>query len=137
MMKRLFLFSLFSLPTLTLTLTRPVYAGLCFPGGTFYQCAETLVVPGLKRDYNQATPTGVVGTLISDILPIVLGLAGFITVIIIVISGIQFITSSGNPEAAGAARNRLIYAIIGFVVIILSFAILQIVNSIFLGTKIV
>lgn len=72
----------------------------------------------------------------SEILPIVLGIAGFITVIIIVISGIQFITSSGNPEAATAAKNRLVYAIVGFVVIILAFAALQIINALFLGTTI-
>jgi len=83
------------------------------------------------------TADGLVGQLISAILPIVLGIAGFVTVIIIIISGLQFITSSGNPEAAGTARNRLIFAIIGFVVIILSFAVLQIVNQIFLGTGIV
>lgn len=74
-----------------------------------------------------------IGTLISDFLPAIFGIAGFITVIIIVISGIQFITSSGNPEAAAAARGRLIFALVGFALIILAFAILQIVNRIFLG----
>ena len=74
-----------------------------------------------------------VAKLISDILPIVLGLGGFLTVIIIVISGIQFITSSGNPEAAAAARSRLIFALVGFAIIILAFAITQIIDKIFLG----
>lgn len=71
--------------------------------------------------------------LINVFLPGILGIAGFITVIIIVISGIQFVTSSGNPEAAAAARSRLIYAIIGFVIIILAFTITQIVDVLFLG----
>lgn len=83
------------------------------------------------------TRSGLVSQVLSEIIPIVLGLAGFVTVIVIVISGIQFITSSGNPEAAGAARSRLIYAIIGFVVIILAFVILQVINSVFLGTNLV
>jgi len=83
------------------------------------------------------TETGLVGQIISSFLPIILGIAGFVTVIIIVISGIQFVTSGGNPEAAAAARGRLTFAIIGFVIIILAFAILQIVNRIFLGTKVV
>ena len=103
----------------------------------FRSCAGGIINPeGLSDKYTR-TPLGsegtLVGTIISDILPIVLSIAGFITVIIIIISGIQFITSSGNPEAANAARGRLIYALIGFAIIILAFAILQIINTIFLG----
>lgn len=112
-----------------------VYAVLCDKTGTFDQCTSTIEVPGLLPEYTQHT--GIVARLISDIIPIVLGVAGFVAVVMIVISGIQFITSSGNPEAASAARNRLVYALIGFVVIILAFAILQIVNALFLNSGIV
>lgn len=102
---------------------------------TFSQCVNPILIPGLPPKLSQQE--GAVGTVLSEFIPIILGLAGFITVIVIVISGIQFITSSGNPEAAAAAKNRLLYAIIGFVIIILAFAILQIINAIFLGTGIV
>jgi len=81
------------------------------------------------------TASGLVGQVVSAFLPIILGIAGFIAVIMIVISGIQFITSSGNPEAAAAARGRLTFAIIGFIIIILSYAILQIIDKLFLGTS--
>ena len=84
---------------------------------------------------NSFTAQGFIGQLLTAILPIILGIAGFLTVIFIVISGIQFMTSSGNPEAAAAARSRLIFAIVGFVLIILAFAITQIVDRIFLGTS--
>lgn len=79
------------------------------------------------------TASGLPTQLITKILPLVLTIGGFITVIVIIISGIQFVLSSGNPEAAAAAKNRLVYAIIGFIIIVLAFAILQIVNRIFLG----
>ena len=78
------------------------------------------------------------GSFITDIvgafLPIILSIAGFLTVILIIVSGIQFVTSSGNPESAAAARGRLTFAIIGFVIIVLAFAITQIVARIFLGS---
>lgn len=74
--------------------------------------------------------------ILSIFLPAIFGIAGFITVIVIVISGIQFILSSGNPEGAAAARGRLIYALVGFALIVLAFAILQIVNRLFLGTTV-
>jgi hypothetical protein len=92
---------------------------------------------GVESGVQGFSEDGLIGQIISKALPIILSIGGILTVIIIVISGIQFITSGGNPDAAGAARNRLTYAIIGFIVIILAFAILQIVNTIFLGTGIV
>ena len=105
---------------------------------TFNVLAQVGKLPDLPASQaTKFTRSGLIGQILSQILPIVLGLAGFITVIMIVISGIQFITSSGNPEAAAAAKNRLVYAIIGFVVIILAFAILQIIDAVFLGTQVV
>ena|SRR3972149_7105047 len=100
----------------------------------FLNCVGT-VGTGLVTNF--PSEKGLIGKVLSGILPLVLGLAGMITVIVIVISGIQFITSSGNPEAAGQAKNRLTFAIIGFVVIILAFAALQIIDAVFLGTEIV
>lgn len=103
-----------------------------FACSSFRDCIDTIYVKDLNQ--NQGSQNGLnVGRLISDILPIVFTVAGFITVIFIIISGIQFITSSGNPEAANAAKGRLIYALIGFAVIILAFAALQIISAIFLG----
>lgn len=83
------------------------------------------------------TATNFIGKLISDFLPAIFAIAGFIAVIMIIISGIQFMTSSGNPEAAAAARGRLIFALIGFALIVLSYVVLQFVNQQFLGTNIV
>lgn len=96
--------------------------------------AQNIELP--KSPTSQFTEKNLITKLLSDILPVILTLAGFVTVAVIIISGIQFVTSGGNPEAAAAARGRLTFAIIGFVIIILAFAILQIVNRIFLGTGI-
>lgn len=77
--------------------------------------------------------SGFIAELINRVLPYVFGIAGFIAVIMIVVSGIQFMTSSGNPEAAAAARGRLIFALIGFALIVLSYIVLQFVDQLFLG----
>lgn len=71
-------------------------------------------------------------SLIGQFLPIIIGLGAFISVIIIIISGIQFITSSGNPEGAAAARGRLTLALVGFALLVLAFAITKVVDVIFL-----
>ncbi|MBI4037495.1 hypothetical protein HY382_00440 [Candidatus Curtissbacteria bacterium] len=96
---------------------------------SFTNCLQDIKTPGLKAEYQSS---GLVGTLLSNIFPVVLGIAGFAAVIFILVSAFQFVTSSGNPEGAAAARNRLVYALIGFVIIALAFAILQIIDRIFL-----
>lgn len=110
-----------------------VFAVTCGAQDSFDECTQVSPPPGSTI----TSETGLVGTLLSEILPIVLVIAGFVTVIMIILSGLQFVTSNGNPEAAAAARSRLLYAVIGFAIVVLSFAILRVINSIFLGTTIV
>ena len=128
MAKIVTIFCFFIFFSLVLTIKSPIYAQcgvLDFPGGIR---VYSPVFQGPLANCRDKP-----ADLITLFLPAILGIAGFITVIIIVISGIQFITSSGNPEAAAGARGRLIFALVGFALIILAFAILQIVNKIFLG----
>lgn len=55
----------------------------------------------------------------------VLGIAGGIALILLMISGYKMMASQGNPEQITAARDQLLSAIIGLLFIILSFVILQ------------
>ena len=61
-----------------------------------------------------------------------LGFAGVVALFLIVYSGIRFITSSGDPKAVEGARNTLTWAIIGLIVIILSFTIIKFI-AVFTG----
>lgn len=96
---------------------------------------DTAIISPIEKTL-KFSPSGLPGAIISRFLPILLTVFGFMAVIFIIMSGIQYITSSGNPEGAKAAQGRLTYAIIGFVVIVLAFAITQIISKIFLGTGI-
>lgn len=58
----------------------------------------------------------------------VLGLAGGVALILIVISGYKFMISQGNPEGIKAATEELTSSIIGLLFIVLAFVILQIVG---------
>lgn len=44
-------------------------------------------------------------------------LTGAIAVIMVVVSGISMITSSGNTEAITKARRRIVYALVGLVIV--------------------
>jgi hypothetical protein len=56
----------------------------------------------------------------TDIIAIITGAAA---VVMIIISGIQMITSAGNSETVGNARRRLINALIGLAVVTLAWTI--------------
>lgn len=55
---------------------------------------------------------------------------GFIAVVMIIYGGILYVTSAGNQENIDKAKKILLYAIVGIVVILLSFAI---VNTLLTG----
>src|SRR5262249_44088828 len=54
-------------------------------------------------------------------------IVGIITVIIFVLSGYRFITSGGDPNNVNKARQSLIYAIVGLIVVVLSQALIKFV----------
>jgi hypothetical protein len=59
--------------------------------------------------------------------------ATLITLVMIIYSGIQWTTSQGDPDKIAAARSRLMYAIIGLVVVACSFLIVRLIITILGG----
>ena len=57
----------------------------------------------------------------------ILAVGGAIAVLIIVLAGFRYIISQGNPSELTTARNAILYASIGLVVIIAAFAIVNFV----------
>jgi glucose uptake protein GlcU len=81
--------------------------------------------PGLPGS-QQSDAKGLVGNIINIILPVV----GIVAVLFIIIGGFQLITSRGNEEQAESGKKTLTNAIIGLVVILLSYVIVNvIINS--------
>ena len=60
------------------------------------------------------------GSVLNGVINIITAIAAFVAVVMIIISGLQMITSSGNPEKISNARNVIIYASIGLIVIALA-----------------
>ncbi|HLD02044.1 MAG TPA: hypothetical protein VJC10_04165 [Patescibacteria group bacterium] len=57
-----------------------------------------------------------------------LTLAGVIAVIFIIWSGIKFVTSGGDPKQVEGARKTLTFAIIGLLIVLLSFFIIFVIS---------
>jgi amino acid transporter len=78
--------------------------------------------PGLRRDETS------INQLITTVINWLLGIAFGIAVLFLVIGGFWYITSAGNEETAEKGRNTAINALIGIVIIILSYVAVQVVS---------
>lgn len=58
-----------------------------------------------------------------------LAILGFIGVIGFVIAGILYLTAAGDEDQIGKAKNAMLYSIIGIIVALIGFVIIQAVNS--------
>jgi len=68
--------------------------------------------------------------VIENVTNWVLGIAGSLAVLFIIISGIRYITSAGNQAQHEAAKKNLTSAIIGLVIILISFVIVQVISRV-------
>lgn len=75
--------------------------------------------------------TGDFGPIIATAIIVVFIIAIVIALIWLVIGGIKWITSSGDSSKVEAARNQIIAAVIGLIIVFLSFFILNFVLSLF------
>lgn len=69
--------------------------------------------------------------LIQNILAFFMFIAVTLTIFFLIWGGILWITSGGDKTKLQAARNRIIYAIIGLVIVFLSFLIVNIIGFLF------
>lgn len=59
----------------------------------------------------------------------VLPLVGTVFVIMVIVGGIMYVTSSGNPDRAKKAKQALTAAIVGLIIVILSYTLIAIFAS--------
>lgn len=63
-----------------------------------------------------------------------LGFLGLVAVIMVIYGGVTYVTSAGNDEAIGNAKKIIMYALIGIIVILLSFVVVNAVLKSGTGT---
>lgn len=70
-----------------------------------------------------------VSELIQTVINWMLGIAFGIAVLFLIIGGFWYITSAGNEETAGKGKSTVINALIGIVIIIMSYVIVNVVAN--------
>ncbi|MDA1060178.1 MAG: hypothetical protein O3B47_00085 [bacterium] len=73
--------------------------------------------------------------LILTLVNYFLGFLGLLAVIMIIYGGVSYVTSAGNDEAVGKAKKIIMYAVIGIILILLSFVLVRAVLGAGTGTE--
>jgi|AntRauTorckE6833_2_1112554.scaffolds.fasta_scaffold33543_3 cytochrome bd-type quinol oxidase subunit 2 len=63
----------------------------------------------------------------SNLIEVLLFVLGIISVIMIIVSGIMYVTSAGSPDKVKKAKDTLTYSVIGLAVALLAYAIVAFV----------
>jgi hypothetical protein len=89
---------------------------------------------GIECAQGTGTPDTLFGSesIFTDIVNILLFVIGAVSVIMLIYGGIRYTTSGGNSTNVTAAKNTIMYAIIGLIVAFLAFAIVNWVLGIFI-----
>ncbi len=82
----------------------------------FYFLAQTLVDPGSVAIPKPKATESQVSTMLS----LVFMVAGAVAVLVIIVAGISYILSAGDPQKTARAKDAILYAVIGLAVAILA-----------------
>lgn len=72
---------------------------------------------------NLFAPNGIFATIANTLIFLV----GAVAVIFLIIGGLRYVVSNGDSKAVEGAKNTILYAIVGIVVAVISFALVQFV----------
>ena len=98
---------------------------------------QQLTLPGqapIKGPINEGLFEGgqlTIGSILSRAIPFIFIFAGVGLFLMILASGFDFLTSAGDAKKLEQGKQRLTYAIVGFVIIFAAFWIVQIFGEMF------
>jgi len=115
-----------------------ITTGVLVLGGTFLLPSLALaqtkddICEGVGITANQSGCTApadspTVDSVVQTVINILSVIVGIIAVIMIIIAGLKYITSTGETNNVNSAKNTILYAVIGLVVVVLAQVIVRFV----------
>ncbi|HLD19818.1 MAG TPA: pilin [Patescibacteria group bacterium] len=94
--------------------------GATEPGGNVYDALNSTVdnTTQYKDQIKENEGEAKIYTLIGRVINIVLGFLGLIALILVIWSGIQWMTSGGNEDKTKEAKDRMKAGVIGLIIIL-------------------
>ena len=111
----------------------PTYANVTCPDGTIVQGSGKTLADCNKIKDNKNNTNDLMGR-VNTIINVIIGFVGLVAVVVIILGGISYTTSAGDPGKVKKAKDTILYGIIGLVVAVLAFALVNFVlASVFSG----
>jgi hypothetical protein len=98
-------------------------------GSTCYGAEKLQISPNGTVNCTNPSSTTRVNDLIRQIINILSVIVGIVAVIMIIIGGFRYITSGGAAEKITGAKNTILYALIGLIIVALAQIIVRFVLS--------
>jgi len=92
---------------------------------------QVLAFAGVNCPANFKYCDATVGKILSDLLPPVFVLAAMLALLFLILGGIRYMLSRGDPKAVDAARNTVTNAVVGLLIVLLSATIFFIISAVF------
>lgn len=89
------------------------------------QVALPIVTGGSTCVNNSAASGGAIIVYLREVLQLMSSAVGIVIVLMLVIAGIQYISSTGNPSLVGAAKKRIINALTALFLFLFMVTLLQ------------
>jgi hypothetical protein len=101
-------------PVFAQTAQEQINNGLC--AGSNLQFTDN---PG-QCDLSNNNATSSINRIVHTVINLMSAVVGVVAVIMIIVGGFRYITSGGNDTSVTSAKNTILYAIIGLVVVALA-----------------
>lgn len=104
--------------------------------GAFFAMHEANATPFTIQDFGGSVGLGTADlkTTVINIIKWILGILALTAVVFIIYGGVIWLTSAGNPEKIQKAKKIILNAVIGMVIVLISWAIVIFVTKFILGT---
>ena len=91
--------------------------------------AQTGSNPALEGPATSGLPNGTILGIATSTMDWILGILGFLAIIGFVISGILYLTAAGNTSQMEKAKNAMIWSIVGVIVALMGYVVVQAVDT--------
>lgn len=79
----------------------------------------------VTKEGNELGQAGDLETTVKNVINIILYVIGIVAVVMMIFGGFQYITSAGDAAKVTKAKNTILYGVVGLVIAILAYAIVN------------
>lgn len=90
---------------------------------------QSATAGGGSADCDDGDADGQLATLVNKIIDLFSIVVGAVSVLMIIYGGFKYITSGGSDDGTKAAKNTILYALVGLVIVLISQTIVKFVFS--------